>query len=53
VASSEASSFPDLLIAATAQGHGLVVINDDQDFDLIAAVTEQPTEWVVPQGSVP
>jgi hypothetical protein len=29
------------------------VINEDQDYDLIAAVTEQPTEWVVPHGSVP
>lgn len=45
--------FPDLLIAATAQWHGLVVIHYDHDYDLIAAVTDQPTEWVVPQGSVP
>jgi len=48
-----AVKFPDLLIAATAERHGLVVIHYDHDFDLVAAVTDQPTEWVVPQGSVP
>lgn len=45
--------FPDLLIAATAERHHLVVIHYDHDYDLIAAVTGQPTEWVVPRGSVP
>jgi predicted nucleic acid-binding protein len=47
-----AVKFPDLLIAATAERHGLVVVHYDSDYDLIAAVTDQPTEWVVPQGSV-
>jgi len=44
--------FPDLLIAATAERHGLVVVHYNSDYDLIAAVTDQQTEWVVPQGSV-
>ena len=47
-----AVKFPDLLIAATAERHGLVVIHYDSDYDLIASVTDQPCEWVVPQGSV-
>jgi hypothetical protein len=28
------------------------VLHYDSDFDHISAVTGQPTEWVVPQGSV-
>jgi hypothetical protein len=48
-----AVKFPDLLIAATAERHGLVVIHYDADYDLIADITNQPCEWVVPQGSVP
>ena len=44
--------FPDLLIAATAERHGLVVIHYDADYDLIAAITGQPCEWVAPQGSI-
>lgn len=47
-----AVKFPDLLIAATAERHGLVVIHYDADYDLIASVTDQPCEWVLPQGSV-
>lgn len=44
---------PDLLIAATAEEHDLAVLHYDADFDLIAAVTGQRTEWVVPAGTVP
>jgi predicted nucleic acid-binding protein len=47
-----AVKFPDLLIAATAERHGLVVIHYDADYDLIANVTDQACEWVAPQGSV-
>lgn len=43
----------DLLIAATAEAAGLVVLHYDRDFDLIAGVTHQPTEWIVASGSVP
>jgi predicted nucleic acid-binding protein len=43
---------PDLLIAAAAEAAGLTVLHYDADFDRIAAITGQPVEWVVPQGSV-
>lgn len=42
----------DLLIAAAAEVAGLVVLHYDRDFDLIASVTGQPTEWVVRAGLV-
>ncbi len=41
-------SIPDLLIAATAELVGLTVLHLDKDFDLIASVTGQPTERVMP-----
>ena len=40
----------DLLIAAVAEAAGLVVLH--YDFDLIAAVTHQPVEWILPAGTV-
>jgi predicted nucleic acid-binding protein len=43
---------PDLLIAAAAESHSLIVLHYDADFDRIAAVTGQSCEWVVPAGSV-
>lgn len=43
---------PDLLIAAIAEAASLTVLHYDADFDLIAAVTGQPTEWVVERGSI-
>ena len=39
-----APSIPDLLIAATAEKAGLTVLAVDKDFDLIAAITDQPIE---------
>jgi predicted nucleic acid-binding protein len=42
----------DLLIAAAAEAAGLVVLHYDHDFDLIASVTHQPVEWIVPVGVV-
>jgi len=39
-----APSVPDLLVAATAELAGLVVLHLDKDFDLIAEVTRQPLE---------
>jgi len=39
-----AAKVPDLLIAATAELAGLVVVHVDKDLDLIAAVTGQPVE---------
>lgn len=43
---------PDLLIAATAEANDVAVIHYDADYDRIAEVTGQPTEWVVPRGSI-
>jgi hypothetical protein len=43
---------PDLLIAAAAERRGLTVLHYDQDFELIADVTGQPHQWVVPRGSI-
>lgn len=48
-----AVGLPDLLIAAVAERVGLTVLHYDADYDLVAAVTGQPTRWVVPRGSVP
>lgn len=42
----------DLLVAATASAGGLTVLHYDDDFDVIASVTGQPTDWVVPRGAV-
>ncbi len=41
---------PDLIIAATAERHGVTVLHYDHDYDRIAKVTGQPVEWVVPPG---
>lgn len=43
---------PDLLIAAAAEERSAAVLHYDADFDLIASVTGQICEWVVPAGSV-
>ena len=47
------AGIPDLLIAAVAERNSLTVLHYDKDFDLIAKVTGQATQWVVPAGSVP
>lgn len=44
-------SIPDLLIAATAERYALTVLHYDGDYDRIATVTGQATEWVVPPGT--
>jgi predicted nucleic acid-binding protein len=43
---------PDLIIAATAETHGATVLHYDAEYDRIAAVTGQPTEWVSEKGSL-
>jgi predicted nucleic acid-binding protein len=43
----------DLLIAATAEIYGAIVVHYDHDFDVIATVTSQAVEWIVSAGSVP
>ncbi len=50
--SQRGSKIPDLLVAAAAESLNLAVLHYDNDFDLIAAVTGQRCEWVVPAGSV-
>lgn len=47
-----AVSIPDALLAAIALVERLTILHYDADFDLIARVTEQPVEWVVPPGTV-
>jgi predicted nucleic acid-binding protein len=42
----------DLLIAATAETAGVELLHYDEDFDRIAAITGQPTRWIVPRGSL-
>ena len=44
-------SIPDLIVAATAERYSLTVLHYDGDYDRLAAVTGQPTEWVVPRGT--
>ena len=48
-----AVGFPALLIAAVAERERITVLHYDSDFDLIARVTGQPVQWVVPRGTVP
>jgi predicted nucleic acid-binding protein len=47
-----AVSVPDLVLAAIADIEDLTILHYDADFDLVADVTRQPTEWVVPRGSI-
>lgn len=51
-ANHRAVSLPDLLIAAVAERYGVTVLHYDADFDLISKVTDQPTRWVVPRGTI-
>jgi predicted nucleic acid-binding protein len=43
----------DLVIGAVAERNRVTVLHYDGDFDRVAAVTGQSTEWVVRAGSVP
>jgi Arc/MetJ family transcription regulator len=36
-----------------AERHRVTLLHYDTDFDLIAKVSGQDTQWVVPQGSLP
>ena len=47
-----AVSLADILLAATAHEELLTVLHYDGDFDFIAELTGQPTEWVVPRGTI-
>ena len=39
------------LVAAIAEARSLTVLHYDGDFELVATVTGQPTEWVVERGT--
>jgi predicted nucleic acid-binding protein len=45
--------FPDLLIAAVAERERVTVLHYDSDYDPISVITGQPTQWVVPRGTIP
>lgn len=42
----------DLLIAAIAEHYRATVLHYDRDFELIASVTGQQHQWIVPRGSI-
>ena len=42
----------DLLTAAVAEHHGVVVLHYDADFEHIASSTGQQRGWIVPRGSI-
>ena len=48
-----AVGFADLLIAAVAERERVTVLHYDSDYDIIAEVTGQPMQWIVPRGTVP
>ena len=48
-----AVGFPDLLIAAVAEREQVTLLHYDSDYDLIAEISQQPIQWVVPRGTVP
>jgi predicted nucleic acid-binding protein len=48
-----AVGFPDLLVAAVAERERVTMLHYDADYDVIAQVTGQPTQWVAPRGTVP
>jgi predicted nucleic acid-binding protein len=45
------AAIADLVIAAAAEEAQLTILHYDADFELIARVTGQPVEWVVPRGT--
>lgn len=44
---------PDLLIAAVAEFNEITVLHYDADYDRIASITHQPSQWIAPRGSIP
>jgi len=48
-----AVGFPDLLVAAVAERERVTLLHYDSDYDLIAHITGQQAQWVVPRGTVP
>lgn len=48
-----AVGFPDLLVSAVAERERVTLLHYDRDFDLIAGITGQAMQWIVPRGTVP
>jgi predicted nucleic acid-binding protein len=48
-----AVGIPRLLVAAVAERERVAIVHYDGEYDLIAHVTGQPAQWVVPRGTVP
>ena len=46
-----APGMADLFVAAVARIHDATVLHYDKDFELIADVTGQRHEWVIPRGT--
>jgi len=46
-----ALSLVDGLVAAAAEARDLIVLHYDADFELVADVTGQAHEWIVPRGT--
>ncbi len=42
----------DLIIAASAEAAGAVLWHYDEDYDRVAKITGQATEWIAPRGSI-
>ncbi|HEX9416246.1 MAG TPA: PIN domain-containing protein [Gaiellaceae bacterium] len=42
----------DLLIAAIAEAHGVILLHYDRHFDLIARATGQEVEWLARRGAL-
>jgi predicted nucleic acid-binding protein len=47
-----ALSLVDALVAATAEARQLTVLHYDADFELVAQITGQAHQWIVPRGAV-
>lgn len=46
-----ALSLVDGLVAAIAEARDLIVLHYDADFELVAEITGQDQEWIVPRGT--
>jgi hypothetical protein len=46
-----ALSLVDALVAASAEARNLIVLHYDADFELVADITGQDHQWIVPRGS--
>jgi predicted nucleic acid-binding protein len=45
-------AWPDLVTAAVAERHEVTLLHYAAAYDLIAGLTSQKTQWVVPKGSL-